>query len=144
MCQVWLKFALVVVLEKRIFISFFMKFHFVTIISPWMVVWLFITFEFTWIPCTKECYVTSLFEIGSVNLKNFKVDHALSSPHGKRVWTSTWTHLIPFTHFCQVWLQSAQWFWKRICFIIHSLTRVMHKFTILLLSNLGKGRNPSF
>jgi len=80
------------------------------------------SFEQTWIPFTKGCFVPSLDEISSVVLekKNFKflkcifsICNYLPLEKDGALHLNKLESPSPKDALCQVWLKFAQWFWRR-------------------------------
>ena len=86
--------------------------------------WEFFVFSFeeSWIPLTKGCFVLRLVEIGSVvlekkifNFNMFFYYFVIISPwkRGGALHLNKLESPSPKDALCQVWLKLAQWFWRR-------------------------------
>lgn len=85
--------------------------------------------------------MTSLFEIGSVILKNFKSRSCIIISPWKEDVDLHWNTLNSIYPFVPSMVAIVSVVLEKKLFLYNSL---MHKFTILLLTNRGKGRDPSF
>jgi hypothetical protein len=105
-------------------------------------------FEQTWIYIISESFHINMSSSGSVVLekKIFKwttrflyfCDY-LPFEEDLSHYANKLEFALPKDHFCQVWLNLAQWFWRRRFFFNFQCV-----FTLFLLSPLGEGYTPSF